>query len=663
LLQYVIAGLVLGSIYAIAASGLVVTYLSAGILNFAFGALAFLIARFFYCLNTQHRWSVLPAFVISVFVAAPLLGVFLYFALFRLLRLSPPLIKIVATIGLSVMIPPIANLLFGDAPILVSPGLAPRPLTVYQVFDVPVTMDQIVVYICVVAVLLVGTAVLRYSRVGLRVRAMVDSPAMTSLSGTSPDRTSAGVWAASTFLAGLIGVVAAPILQLDAGSYTLLMVAAFAAVIAARLRSLPVAVVVGLLMGVAGSLVQYFVPPSSEFTQAAIPSIPFVVTAIFLVYNIFRRGRVDEGEGVGGALDRSIAVSSETAVGAAGARRAEAVRWPWVLGALLVIGVLPLLFSSFWVSLFLQGVAFGIIFLSFTLVVGEGGMIWLCQVTFAGVGALAAAQLATNHGWPIGLAILGGGIIAVPMGVLLGLLCIRLGDLYVALVTLTFGLLMENLVFSRDMFNNFGSGVAIHRPEFASSDRVFAYVALAVFMLLALLVINVRKSTTGLALDAVRWSPTAARALGVSVVQMKVLVAGLAVFAAGIGGALLATSSGVAVPGQYSTLVGLIWLAVLATLGIRSSIAALLAGLAFTMAPALAAKYLPATFSEISPIFFGLGAIFLAKFPEGTVATNARSFRMLALRVRGGRGDGDGDAPESEAQPEPVGTGAGTPAS
>jgi branched-chain amino acid transport system permease protein len=634
LLQYIITGLVLGSIYAIAASGLVVTYLSAGILNFAFGALAFLVARFYYCLNTEHHWAILPAFLLSVFVVAPVLGVFLYFALFRLLRLSSPLIKIVATIGLSVMIPPIADILFGDTPVLLAPGLAPRPLSVYRVFDVPVNTDQIVVYICVLAVLAFGTTILRYTRVGLRVRAMVDSPAMTSLSGTSPDRISGGVWAASTFLAGLIGVVAAPIIGLDAGSYTLLMVAAFAAVIAARLRSLPIAVAVGVVMGVAGSLVQYYVPPSSAFTQAAIPSIPFVVTAIFLVYNIFRRGRVDEGEGVGGALDRSIAPNNESAAGAAGIPRAEPVRWPWVLGAVVVIGVFPLILSDFWVSLFLQGVAFGIIFLSFTLVTGEGGMIWLCQVTFAGVGALATAQLATNHGWPIGWAILGGGVIAVPIGVLLGLLCIRLGDLYVALVTLTFGLLMENLVFTRDTFTNFGNGVAIHRPDFAHSDRVFTYVALGVFVIMALIVLNARKSTTGLALDAVRWGPTAARALGVSVVQMKVLVAGLAVFAAGIGGGLLATTTGTAVPSRYSTLAGLVWLAVLATLGIRSAVAALLAGLAFTVLPSIAAKYLPAAFSEISAILFGLGAILLAKTPDGTVTTTARNVRRMVLRLK-----------------------------
>ncbi len=61
MLQFVIAGLVLGGIYAICSAGLVITYTSSGVLNFAFGAIAFFIARFYYFLNTQHTWSILPA--------------------------------------------------------------------------------------------------------------------------------------------------------------------------------------------------------------------------------------------------------------------------------------------------------------------------------------------------------------------------------------------------------------------------------------------------------------------------------------------------------------------------------------------------------------------------------------------------------------------------
>ena len=401
MLQYVIAGLVFGSLYAITASGLVVTHLSTGVLNFSFGATAYLIARLFYWLDTTKQLQTAPALAISVLVAAPLIGLVLYVVLFRHLRMASTLVKIVATIGVAVTLPPIADLLFGDEPILVAPGVAPRPLSTFKLAGVTVTMDQVVVYGCVVALLVGGTLLLRFTDVGLRVRAMVDSPAMTSISGTSPDRVAAGVWAASTFLAGLIGVVSAPILGLDPGIYTLLMVAAFAAVIAARLRSLPIAVAVGLAMGVAGSVVQYFLPPSSSLTQAIIPSVPFVVTTVFLLVNL-ALGRKDDLDALGGPLDRAIVPHRGTGPGGGSD---VPVRWRWSVLAFAAIAVLPLLLSDFWVSQVAAGIAFGIIFLSFTLVIGEGGMVWLCQVTFAGVGALLTAQLATNQGWPLWLAI------------------------------------------------------------------------------------------------------------------------------------------------------------------------------------------------------------------------------------------------------------------
>ena len=216
------------------------------------------------------------------------------------------LVKIVATLGISVAIPPLCTIIFGNETILKAPGLAPQPVRVFDFLGVPVTMDQIIVYACVVAIVVVGFVVLRYTDVGLQVRAMVDSPAMTSLSGTSPERVSIGVWAVSVGLAGLVGVLSAPIIGLDPGDFTLLMVAAFAAVVAAKLRSLPVAVAVSVAMGVAGSLVQYWLPPSSSFTTAVLPSIPFVFTAVFLVYFMVRSGGVDEAAGVGSGLDRAI---------------------------------------------------------------------------------------------------------------------------------------------------------------------------------------------------------------------------------------------------------------------------------------------------------------------------------------------------------------------
>lgn len=642
MLQYVIAGLVLGGLYAISSAGLVVTYRSAGILNFSFGALAYFVARFFYFLHSQHHWGIPAAAVVSLVFVAPGLGVFLYLVLFRLLRLSSPLVKVVATLGLSVTIPPLAVLLFGNQTIVEAPGLAPQPVKVFHFIGVPVTLDQIIVYGCVLLVVAGGALVLRYSDVGLRVRAMVDSPAMTSLAGSNPSAVSVGVWAVSIFLAGLTGVLSAPIIGLAPSDYTLLMASAFAAVIAAKLRNLPVAVIVGLLMGVGGALLQHYLPPSSSFTAAVIPSIPFGVTAVFLVYYVIRGGRVNESEGVGGALDRAIGIQGEVKVTdtevkvperpGQGVLAMRSLGFVPSLVAIAIVAVLTFLTHGFWLGLIGMGVAYAIVFLSFSLVVGEGGMVWLCMVTFAGVGGLATGQLATSHHWPVLAAAVAGGIIAAPMGVIIGLLTIRLGDLYVALVTLTFGLLMENLVFSRGDFLNSGIGVTLSRPAFASGDRAFTYLCLAVFTIVALFIVNLRRSTTGMALTAVRWSEPAAKTIGVSVLQMKVVVAGLAAFVAGLGGAFLAIFQGVALPTNYATLIGVVWLAVLVTLGIRSNVAALVAGLSFTLLPGVALVYLPSWFGQIPPLLFGLGAISIARNPDGVLALVGRQIKSLEDR-------------------------------
>src|SRR3984957_10974695 len=449
MLQFVIAGVVLGGIYAMASAGLVITYTSSGILNFAFGALAFFIARFYYYLHTQENWSILWAAIVSIVLVAPALGVFLYAALFRYLRLAAPLIKVVATIGLLVALPSLATLIFGNQAIQQAPGLAPEPVHVYHFLGVPVTLDQGIVYICGLVAVVVGAAVLRYTDVGLKVRAMVDSPAMTDLSGTNPTAISVGVWAVSTFFARLAGVLAAPIIGLDPNNFTLLIAASFAAVVAAKLRNLPVAGGVALLTGRAPSLFQRYLPPASAWTSEIIDAVPFMVIALVLIYNLVRRGRVGEAEVWGGALDRAITPQGESRLAGSTESVVEAAslnffgKYAGPLALIVVAVALPLMLSGYWVGLTAQAFAYGVIFLSWTIVTGEGGMLWLCQITFAGVGALTPPQLANTHGWPVLAAVVAGGLVALILGIIVGFLSIRLGDLYVALVTLTFGLPLQ----------------------------------------------------------------------------------------------------------------------------------------------------------------------------------------------------------------------------
>jgi branched-chain amino acid transport system permease protein len=265
-------------------------------------------------------------------------------------------------------------------------------------------------------------------------------------------------------------------------------------------------------------------------------------------------------------------------------------------------------------------------------------MLWLCQITFAGVGAITATQLANNHGWPVLAAAVVGGLVAGAMGAVVGFLSIRLGDLYVALVTLTFGLLMENLVFTLPSFVNQGLGLSLNRPGFASSDRAFTYLCLVAFVIVSLFIANFRRSTTGLALNAARWSEAGARTSGVSVVQMKVIAGSLAALIAGIGGALLAMAQSPFDPSTFATFEGVIWLAIFVTIGVRSTAAALIAGVSFVMLPALIQDYVPSSYEQtvanLLPVFFGLGAISAAKYPDGVLAENSRRLRHLVLRLR-----------------------------
>lgn len=661
MIAFILAGLVLGGIYAISAASIVVTYVSAGVLNFAFGAIAFFIARLYYYLVAQLGWPVAPAAIVVIVIVGPLLGVALYFALFRFLAQAQAITKVVATIGLSVAIPAATELIFGDQPILTSPGLAPLPERVFHVGGVAITLDQVIAYCCVVAVLALGTWVLRRTQVGLLVRATVDSKAMTSLSGISPARIAVGVWAAGTFLAGLAGVLAAPVLNVSSVSnYTVITASAFAAVVAAKLRSLPVAVVIGLLMGVAGSLLQWGLPSvSSLVTGDIIAAIPFVMVVIFLLYYTWRETVTEET--LGGILDKAISVHGVPPQAEAGqfadwsregGLRGYAIRTltlaprnPFVV----ITALLPLVLSGFWLGPVAEGAALGIVFLSFTLLTGEGGMISLCQISFAGVGGLTAAQMNATYHLPVLLGVLIGAVLAGACGLVVGLLTARMGNLYAALATLTLALLLSSIVFQLNVFLQYGAGVTVSRPSFAESNVSLTYLTLAVFVIISLFITAIRRSTSGLALSALRSTETGARSAGVSVVRLKIGLWALAAAIAGIGGGMYVIYNGVALPQSFDAIVGLTWFAVVITNGRRSNNAALAAGLFYTFIPQLFATYLPTSLGQVPTLLFGAGAVLLARNPDGIITMNGRQITALARRLAGrGRHSGGG-------QPQPAG--------
>ncbi len=404
-------------------------------------------------------------------------------------------------------------------------------------------------------------------------------------------------------------------------------------------------------MGVVTDVVQEYLPPSSSFTAAIIPAIPFGFMLIFLVIYLIRKGSVADEAHTGGPLDLAIRpanVESSATRSASASLSKSRPRAVLSLVPLAVVACVPLIFhgSPYWLGLAAGGMCYAIAFLSFTVVTGEGGMLWLSQIIFAGGGAIAAAQFVTLWQLPVLAAIALAGLAMAVVGAIIGLLTIRLGDLYVALVTLSFGLLVETLIFTLNPFSQGGLGVIINRPAFANGNAAFYYLAFAVFIIFAILIVNMRRSTTGLALRAVRDSEAASRTLGVSVVQVKVIVGALGAFIAGIGGAFLAINSYVAQPVSFETFAGLAWLAVVVTLGIRSIAGAAISGLAFVLLPALFQSYIPVRWAEVPSILFGLGAISVARDPDGLVVKLGRQLLQLATMLWPSRHAVSGPGPE-----------------
>jgi branched-chain amino acid transport system permease protein len=282
-----------------------------------------------------------------------------------------------------------------------------------------------------------------------------------------------------------------------------------------------------------------------------------------------------------------------------------------------------------------EGVALAIIFLSFTLLTGEGGMISLCQISFAGIGGLATAQVNSTYHLPVLLGVVVGGLLAGVGGLIVGLLTVRMGNLYTALATLTFALLLSSIVFQLNVFMQYGAGVTVLRPSFALSNRALTYFTLALFVLISLFIAAIRRSTSGLALSAIRSSETGARSAGIGVVRMKIAISALAAAIAGIGGGMYVIYVGVALPQSFDAIIGLTWFAVVVTNGRRSNNAALAAGLIYVLLPQIFSTYLPTSWGPLPTLLFGAGAVLLARNPDGIITMNGRQLAALARRLTG----------------------------
>src|SRR3989440_12754178 len=222
LLNYAIPGLPFGCIYALVAVGLVLTYRSSGVFNLAFGAQAYISAAVFYDTAGAHHWPAWAAFVVSVFVVGPVVGFVLDRAIFRYLRTAPATVKLVAAIGLLVGIPALIQALwFGTTAKLRPPAVGPTPEHFYRWHSYGVDSNQVAVVLATLVVV-VGLGVLfRSTALGLRMRAVVESPRLLQLNGVNAEGVGSFAWLLSSLIAALAGGLLAPHdARVDAHNFT-----------------------------------------------------------------------------------------------------------------------------------------------------------------------------------------------------------------------------------------------------------------------------------------------------------------------------------------------------------------------------------------------------------------------------------------------------------
>jgi branched-chain amino acid transport system permease protein len=237
---------------------------------------------------------------------------------------------------------------------------------------------------------------------------------------------------------------------------------------------------------------------------------------------------------------------------------------------------------------------------------------------------------------------------------------LRLGGIFLALATLAFALMFESIFVPLDWVSGGVLPTKVPRPTLFEGDRAFLFLALGLLVIVAILVILVRKGTTGRYLDALRGSETAATSIGINPARARIVAFALSAGIAGLGGGLLAIQENQAnFTANFQVLFGLLWLVIVVTLGARTVEGAVQAGLAIAFVPEILKAI------GLSPayqfILFGLGAITYARHPEGIVEYNKRrSLDAVQRFLTRGRTPPPGDEGEAvlaaRRAPAPVAT-------
>jgi ABC-type branched-subunit amino acid transport system ATPase component/branched-subunit amino acid ABC-type transport system permease component len=590
-LPFIVIGITTGAVYGLAGIGLVLTYKTSDIFNFGYGAIAALIAYCFYFLNADHGWPWPLAAVVSVLVFAPMLGLLLEL-MARSLDGASETIKVVATVGIIIAVVAL-GLLWHPSTQPVFPHVLPQ--STVNIADVNVTWEQIILFVFSAAASAALYWFFRKVRLGIVMRGVVDSHELVSMSGDNPVAVRRWAWIIGTIFAGFAGLLLAPSQYLDGVTLTTAVFAAFGAAAIGYFSNLPLTFLGGLLIGVASALSSKYTA-TVDWLGGLPPALPFIVLFVVLI-----------------VLPRRLLVRKRLTPSVQVRRPYHAPPPLRLLAGAAAVTLLALVpaFQGDHLVAWSAALIDMVMFLSLGLLVRRSGQISLCQLGFAAVGAAAFGHFAA-WGVPWLLALALAALVAVPVGALIAIPAVRVSGVFLALATLGFGIVLEQLFYRRDiMFGPTVIGIAAPRPNVSvgawdlSSNDGFYYLLLIIMVLVVLAVTVISHGRLGRLLEAMADSKLALETQGATSSVLKVIVFCLAAAMAAIAGALTAMLYHYGVGTYFPTFNSLTLVVLVVIITIGEPWYAILAAIGYRVIPAYLNGF---TTTNVLNLIFGVSA-------------------------------------------------------
>jgi len=586
ILLFALLGLGGGAVIAGMAMAVLVTYRGSGIINLGTGAVSMVTAFAFWALRSGYFGPEFPTVVAIAIamLAAIVVGVLSELVVFRPLRTSSPLAKLVASLGILLVLQATMLLWFGEIPRQI-PSVFPSGIVTVFGKSIPANRFWMAGVVLVLAVAL--WALFRYTRFGLATRAASENEVFAMLAGLSPNQLSMANTLLASAIAGAMGIVAAPLAQADSLTLVLFVVPALAAALFAGFTSLWVACLAGFGIGIGQSLMTWVSTLSWFPTDKGnpMPGVQGLLTFLLLVLAISLRGASLPTRGE--LVEKRLPI----------APRPRHLLRPSVVLAVLGVVLLIVLPFSYRQALMLSMVGM-VVCLSLVVITGYVGQVSLAQVTLAGVSGFAVSHMAVKAdiGFPWGPLV--GTIAAVLIGLVVGASALRVRGASLAVVTLAGVVAIEQFGFANRRWGAGSSGSPVVQPELfgvkLGSDAgyrgldgkvpspVLGFVFVGVVIALCLLVASLRRSVLGQQMLAVRANERAAAAAGINVTRVKITACAISSFIAGTAGWMYAYNFGSVSAARFGIMIALGFVAFAYIGGITMVAGAVVGGLVAT---------------------------------------------------------------------------------